>query len=197
MGSRCQTESTEPGFCKRGTVRFVGTTKFASGVWVGIEYDEPIGKNDGSLAFLFPSPAHKFTDNHRYPGSRERNISNVGRDMACSFDQTRSKPEISLLKKLTLTKRYNHRSPYRLYDIHSFERYSTRASQMPSHSTPSPREFIEVQNVPRVASWIIHYSCGTCRSCRYISNPRFRYFCDRCRVCLSPLNLCMGDSKPS
>ena len=50
VGARCQVESTEEDFHKRGTVRFVGPTKFGSGggIWVGIEYDEPIGKNDGS-----------------------------------------------------------------------------------------------------------------------------------------------------
>ncbi|KAG6840507.1 hypothetical protein C0991_006304 [Blastosporella zonata] len=49
IGSRCEVESTEPGLSKRGVVRFAGPTKFGKGVWVGIEYDEPIGKNDGSV----------------------------------------------------------------------------------------------------------------------------------------------------
>ena len=48
VGARCEVETQEEGLHKRGSVRFVGPTHFAKGVWVGIEYDEPMGKNDGS-----------------------------------------------------------------------------------------------------------------------------------------------------
>ncbi|CAD7935591.1 unnamed protein product [Amoebophrya sp. A120] len=32
-----------------GHVRYIGTPPFAPGIWVGIELDEPVGKNDGSV----------------------------------------------------------------------------------------------------------------------------------------------------
>jgi len=51
VGARCQVDP-ESGLNKRGTVRYVGTPKFGvqdGAIWVGIEYDEPVGKNDGSV----------------------------------------------------------------------------------------------------------------------------------------------------
>lgn len=48
-GARCQVDLSGSGANQRkGTVRFVGSTQFATGTWVGVEYDEPVGKNDGS-----------------------------------------------------------------------------------------------------------------------------------------------------
>jgi len=34
---------------KKATVRFVGSTRFAPGDWVGLELDDRVGKNDGSI----------------------------------------------------------------------------------------------------------------------------------------------------
>ncbi|XP_058017269.1 CAP-Gly domain-containing linker protein 4 isoform X2 [Ahaetulla prasina] len=78
---------------RTGIVRFYGTTKFAPGLWFGIELDKPRGKNDGSVAgiqyfrcpprygvFAPPSRVQKLTGslesltdtsskmNHSFPG---------------------------------------------------------------------------------------------------------------------------------
>ncbi|CAK9227045.1 unnamed protein product [Sphagnum jensenii] len=44
VGARCE---VDPGG-KRGVVKFVGTADtLAAGFWVGVQYDEPVGKHDG------------------------------------------------------------------------------------------------------------------------------------------------------
>ncbi|KAJ3287660.1 hypothetical protein HK104_008493 [Borealophlyctis nickersoniae] len=48
VGDRCEVEA-EGGLSKRGTVKFVGTVKFKPGYWVGISYDEPLGKHNGTV----------------------------------------------------------------------------------------------------------------------------------------------------
>ncbi|KAL5546551.1 hypothetical protein UlMin_006238 [Ulmus minor] len=46
VGDRCE---VEPG-AKRGVLKFVGRAEsLAPGFWVGVEYDEPLGKHDGTV----------------------------------------------------------------------------------------------------------------------------------------------------
>ncbi|GAA6002365.1 hypothetical protein JCM10207_001083 [Rhodosporidiobolus poonsookiae] len=50
-GARCEV-ALSPELQRRGTVRFVGPTAFGAAdesVWVGVEWDEPVGKGDGMV----------------------------------------------------------------------------------------------------------------------------------------------------
>lgn len=48
IGERCEVRIPNQ-VPKRGVVMFKGVVKFTSGPWIGVKYDEPFGKNDGTV----------------------------------------------------------------------------------------------------------------------------------------------------
>lgn len=48
IGDRCEVRvPSQP--VRRATVMFTGSVEFANGLWIGVKYDEPLGKNDGTV----------------------------------------------------------------------------------------------------------------------------------------------------
>lgn len=48
---------------KIGYLRYLGPTDFAEGIWCGVELDQPMGKNDGTVqvrVVFFRYPSHFF-----------------------------------------------------------------------------------------------------------------------------------------
>uniref|UniRef100_A0A3P9H9E7 Tubulin folding cofactor B n=1 Tax=Oryzias latipes TaxID=8090 RepID=A0A3P9H9E7_ORYLA len=48
VGNRCKVEGPRQA-TKLATVMYVGTTDFKPGYWVGVKYDEPLGKHNGTV----------------------------------------------------------------------------------------------------------------------------------------------------
>ena len=49
IGERVLVDGGTGGHGRTGIIRYYGPTQFREGQWVGIELDEPSGKNDGTV----------------------------------------------------------------------------------------------------------------------------------------------------
>uniref|UniRef100_A0A8C6UBP8 CAP-GLY domain containing linker protein 3 n=1 Tax=Neogobius melanostomus TaxID=47308 RepID=A0A8C6UBP8_9GOBI len=92
LGDRVQLDNQ-----KVGTLRFCGPTEFASGLWVGVELDEPEGKNDGSMGgvryFICPPKLGVFSPVSKIAKAEEQTPSSV--------TSTPRTPHMDLASRLT------------------------------------------------------------------------------------------------
>ncbi|KAK0086637.1 hypothetical protein PV325_002813 [Microctonus aethiopoides] len=80
---------------KTGVLRYIGETEFATGEWCGVELDDPVGKNDGSVADkryfecrpkhgLF-APVHKVS---RSPSNKRPSMCMVHKSLGTGLNST-------------------------------------------------------------------------------------------------------------
>ena len=78
-GQRVRVDIISHGRRCNGTVRFVAETSFKRGRWVGVQLDEPVGKNDGSVSglmyFRCPAGYGLFSRPNKIEVLRERPLS--------------------------------------------------------------------------------------------------------------------------
>ena len=89
-GARCEVALSEE-LSRRGTVRFVGPTEFGAkddSIWVGVEWDEPVGKGDG-LCGPYHAVLRHTADPSSPPESTASGTSKRHRRVRASFARTR------------------------------------------------------------------------------------------------------------
>ncbi|XP_065890295.1 CAP-Gly domain-containing linker protein 3-like isoform X2 [Dysidea avara] len=133
-----------------GTVRFAGVTKFAPGLYLGVELDQPQGKNDGSV-----DGTRYFTCKPNYglftPPSKVkrlfRRLDSISRDTS-SPDQPAAHSNIFPVTRTGSLKRdrkpYTSSTPNRSSVVKSKQHEPVVSSSSPSNTLPPIKEGISV-----------------------------------------------------
>nr|CAD7453456.1 unnamed protein product [Timema tahoe] len=97
---------------KAGTLKYRGTTEFAPGDWCGVELDDPVGKNDGSVEgvryfkcepkFGLFAPAHKLS---KSPSSRRPSTCQVHQRPGSALKKVGSRESLTSVTSTTSSMR--------------------------------------------------------------------------------------------
>ncbi|XP_023229484.1 CAP-Gly domain-containing linker protein 4-like [Centruroides sculpturatus] len=109
---------------RSGTIKYIGETKFALGIWYGIELDKPEGKNDGcihGIKYFTCKPHHGLFVSHakitKYSTSRRSDSvsdhsSSVNLNLSNSRSSTDGENEMSSLESQHSTRSMKHKRSY-------------------------------------------------------------------------------------
>ena len=123
-----------------GTIRYVGCTHFADGLWVGVEIDLPRGRNDGSIdgqKYFTCEPKHGlFAPPWKISIDKEEENPEYEEDRQPPFEDEAS----SVAEELEIEEQLSSEPEQEDYDKDDQVRMDEEASPLPQRGSPPPEE---------------------------------------------------------